>query len=60
MADWGIEQRECRDMIKLDNYASLFTGFEMQNDFEIIPEKFVRGKDKKPDAFDDEICLLLK
>lgn len=60
LADWGIEQRECRDMIKLDNYASLFTGFEMQNDFETIPEKFVRGKDKAPDSFDDEICLLLK
>jgi len=60
LASLGIEQRECRDMLKLDNYASLFTGFDRKHGFETIPEKFVRGEDKTPDSFDDEISLLLK
>jgi metal-dependent hydrolase (beta-lactamase superfamily II) len=59
---WGIEQFECDGTIKgrLDNYAVLFTGFSRYYEFEKIPEKFVRGEDKVPDTFDDEICLLLK
>lgn len=54
LASWGIEQRECRDMLKLDNYASLFTGFDRKYGFETIPEKFVRGEDKTPDSFASE------
>ena len=38
----------------------LLTGFSRRYDFETISEKFVRGEDKVPDTFDDEICLLLK
>lgn len=60
LAAWGIEHRECQDMLKLDNCAALFTGFDRKYDFETIPEKFVRGEDKTPDPFDDEICLLLE
>jgi metal-dependent hydrolase (beta-lactamase superfamily II) len=59
---WGIEQFECDGTakVRLDNYAMLLTGFSHRYDFETIPEKFVRGEDKVPDTFDDEICLLLK
>lgn len=60
LAAWGIEQRECQDMIRLDNHATLFTGFARTTDFEHIPEKFVRGAAKEPDSFTDEICLLLE
>ena len=60
LVSWGIEQCECRDMLKLDNYATLFTGFDRKYEFETIPEKFVRGEDKTSDPFDDEICLLLE
>ncbi|MDD6133399.1 MAG: hypothetical protein PUB49_01630 [Selenomonadaceae bacterium] len=47
-------------MIRLDNHATLFTGFARTMDFEHIPENFVRGAAKKPDSFTDEICLLLE
>ena len=57
---WGVEQFECDGSIRLDNYATLFTGFSRRYDFETIPEKFVRGQDKEHDTFDDEICLLLQ
>ena len=57
---WEVEQFECDSSIRLDNYAALFTGFSRRYDFETIPEKFVRGQDKGPDTFDDEICLLLQ
>ena len=62
LAGWGIEQFECDGTVtvRLDNYAMLLTGFSRRYDFETIPEKFVRGEDKEPDTFDDEICLLLK
>lgn len=56
---WGIEQRVCRSIIPLDDYANIVTGFDKHYDFETIPEKFVRGENKEPDPFDDEICLLL-
>lgn len=57
---WNIEQKVCRDIFSLDNYAQLITGFSLHYDFEVIPEKFRRGEAKIPDPFDDEICLMLK
>ena len=36
------------------------TGFDKRNPFEKIPRKFRHGEAKKPDPFDDEVCLLLK
>jgi len=56
---WGIEQRICQGILHLDDYAHVVTDFDMYYDFETIPEKFVRGEGKKPDSFDDEICVLL-
>ena len=57
---WEIEERECKDGLKLDDYAQLLTNFDKHYPFEHIPPKFVRGDAKEPDCFEDEICLLLK
>ncbi|MCR5176256.1 MAG: MBL fold metallo-hydrolase [Anaerovibrio sp.] len=60
LEEWGIRHVECRESIRLDSGAELFTDFGNSYSFETIPQKFVRGMEKKPDPFDDEICLLLK
>lgn len=60
LLSWNIEQKVCRDILPLDSYAQLITGFSCRYAFEIIPEKFRRGEAKAPDPFDDEICLMLK
>ena len=57
---WGIKELECKDSLKLDNYAQLFTNFDRHYPFEHIPAKFVCGDKKELDYFEDEICLLLK
>ena len=57
---WNIEAIGCRDTIKLDSFARLFTNFDKIYSFERIPSKFVYGNKKEPDPFDDEICLLLQ
>ena len=56
---WGIKQKVCQSVLPLNDYVSIATGFEKYYDFETIPEKFVRGKEKVADPFDDEICVLL-
>lgn len=56
----GIEQRVCRDVIKLDETAWLVGNFKRRYDFETIPKKFVRGDKKIPDDFSDEIILVLR
>ena len=60
LADWGIGHRVCEGLLVLDNTARLMTGFDRRNPFEKIPRKFRHGEAKKPDPFDDEVCLLLK
>jgi len=57
---WDVEEHECKDSLKLDDYAQLFTNFDRHYSFEHIPPKFVCGSAKESDCFDDEICLLLK
>ena len=56
----GIEQKICRDVLKLDENAWLVGNFKRRYDFETIPEKFVRGEKKSPDDFSDEIILVLR
>ena len=56
----GIEQKICRDMIQLDAAAWLIGNFKRRYDFETIPSKFVRGDNKVPDDFSDEIVLVLR
>lgn len=57
---WGIEQKICRDTLQIDEEIFLVGNFERHFDFETIPEKFVRGKNKTPDTFSDEICLAIR
>lgn len=56
----GIKQKICRDMIQLDEEAWLVGSFKRRYDFETIPSKFVRGNNKIPDDFSDEIVLVLR
>ena len=60
LAKWRIEQRVCNDLIQLDDSAWLIGNFQRRFNFETIPDKFVRGADKIPDNFEDEICLVLR
>ncbi len=55
----GVEQKICRDVIELDAQAWLVGNFKRRYDFETIPTKFVRGAEKIPDDFSDEIALIL-
>ncbi len=59
LARWWIEQRVCKDLIQLDDGAWLIGNFDRRYKVE-IPAKFVRGENKIPDNFDDEICLVLR
>ncbi len=56
----GIEHRICRDEIALDDTAWLVGNFKRRYDFETIPKKFLRGDNKTPDDFSDEIVLVLR
>ena len=56
----NIEQKICRDVIKFDETAWLVGNFKRRYDFETIPSKFLRGIDKIPDDFSDEIILVLR
>ena len=60
LARWNVEQKICDDILQLDNDSWLIGNFQRWYKFETIPEKFVRGENKKPDNFDDEICLVLR
>lgn len=59
LAHWKIEQKICDDILELDENSWLAGNFDTR--FKVsIPEKFVRGENKLPDNFDDEICLVLR
>ncbi len=60
LKNWGVVQKICRDVLEIDENIFLVGNFERRHDFETIPEKFVRGAEKIPDTFDDEICLALR
>ena len=60
LAEKNIEQKICRDVLKIDEDAWLAGNFKRRYDFETIPKKFLRGDKKIPDDFSDEIVLLLR
>ncbi|MBR3051113.1 MAG: MBL fold metallo-hydrolase [Selenomonadaceae bacterium] len=60
LAERGIEQKICRDVLELDDTVWLVGNFKRRYDFENIPEKFLRGNKKIPDDFSDEIVLVLR
>lgn len=60
LAAKNITQEICRDVIKLDETTWLVGNFKRRYDFETIPKKFVKGKNKTPDDFSDEIILVLR
>lgn len=57
---WNIQQKICHDVLQLDDKIFLVGNFKRQFDFETIPKKFVRGENKLPDTFSDEICIVLR
>lgn len=57
---WNVKQIVCNGRLDLDGDAWLIGRFNKKYPFETIPKKFVRGADKTPDPFDDEICLALR
>ena len=59
LARWKIEQKICDDILELDKNSWLIGNFDTRHKV-LIPEKFVRGENKIPDNFDDEICLVLR
>lgn len=60
LAVWGMEQRICEGVVQINSQAWLVHGFARRYPFETIPARFVCGEEKKPDTFQDEICLVLK
>lgn len=60
LAAHHVEQRICRDVMKIDAEAWLVGNFRRRFEFETIPTKFVRGAEKIPDDFSDEIALVLR
>ncbi|MBQ7705228.1 MAG: MBL fold metallo-hydrolase [Selenomonadaceae bacterium] len=54
-----IEQKVCDDILELGKDCWLIGNFDTRYKVS-IPEKFVRGENKIPDNFDDEICLVLR
>ena len=57
---WNVQQKICHDVLQIDDKIFLVGNFERQFDFEKIPQKFVRGENKSPDTFSDEICMVLR
>ncbi len=60
LAEKNIAQKICHDVIKIDETAYLVGNFKRRYDFETISDKFLRGTNKIPDNFDDEIVLVLR
>ena len=56
----NVEQKICRDVIEIDSGVWLVGNFARRYDFETIPKKFVKGSEKIPDDFSDEIVLILR
>ncbi len=57
---WNIQQKICHDVLQIDEKIFLVGNFERRFNFETIPKKFVRGENKSPDTFSDEICMVLR
>lgn len=57
---WGVRQIICNDRLDVADGIYLIGKFKRKYPFETIPKKFVRGADKAPDPFDDEICLAIR
>ena len=60
LSRWNIKQKICHDILKLDDKIFLVGNFARHTEFENIPEKFVRGNNKLPDNFSDEICMVIR
>lgn len=60
LKDWKVEQKICHDVLKIDDKIFLVGNFARRFDFEKIPTKFVRGENKLPDTFSDEICMVIR
>lgn len=60
LRNWQVEQTVCETLLPLDDTAWLVGSFVRQEPMETIPARFVRGADKIPDDFRDEICLVLR
>ena len=60
LSRWNIKQKICHDILKLDDKTFLVGNFNRHTEFEIIPKKFVRGENKLPDTFSDEICMVIR
>ena len=60
LAAHNVKQKVCRDVMQIDADAWLVGNFARRFDFETIPTKFVKGADKIPDDFSDEIALILR
>ena len=60
LAAHNVTQKVCRDRVQIDADAWLVGNFSRRFDFETIPTKFVKGADKIPDDFGDEIALVLR
>ena len=56
----NITQKICRDVIELDDSAWLVGKFKRRYAFETIPAKFLRGVERIPDDFSDEIALVVR
>ncbi len=56
---WGVRQKICNARLDIDEGIYLIGAFNKKYPFETIPKKFVRGVNKNPDPFDDEICLAI-
>lgn len=56
-----VSHREVADVTELAKGVYLLSGFPRKNEFETIPERFVRLTDQGfvPDDFEDEICIAL-
>ena len=57
---WSVRQKICNDRLDIGDGLYLIGKFGRKYPFETIPKKFVRGVDKRPDPFDDEICLAIR
>lgn len=60
LKDWKVKQKICHDVLKIDDKIFLVGNFIRRFEFEKIPTKFVRGENKLPDTFSDEICMVIR
>lgn len=63
LEQYGVEQKECRDVLPLGEDCWAIGNFSRENDWETIPSRFVLETAPEtfvPDQFDDEICLAVE